>query len=439
MSSKRGKASVTNKKAQSEVMQSQVSNIYDLLKTVDKPKNNNNNNSSNANDNDSDDGYKVVTNKKNVKKQPVKEVDSDGFHSVTYAKGNGKKLQESKSVSANSLVNAVPKSTKNIKTDMEFPRKMTNNSTRNISQSKQSSREKITHNTIDTIEEDSTQSSNVKHEEIENDLPPHMTYEQEQIDNKNSGKSVYVPPVVSEGGWSLANNSKRRYDRSDRTERSDRSEKNDDDEPIDQRNLIVPYDNLVKLPGDDMKLNTPWCVWIHSNDNPNWNLESYKSIYEIDSVGSMWRFLHLLENLDKNVRQYYIMRSGITPIWEDNNNKQGGICSIMIDNMSRSRSGGDLGVDAFTAICVLVLNESFVRNNQIINGLCYSIKSKSVLIKLWIKDFENNKNFRDVLPITILKHIDTVLSSMDVRGGFSGRSNGKSKISVQLKQIKPNN
>ena len=202
-------------------------------------------------------------------------------------------------------------------------------------------------------------------------------------------------------------------------------------------NPITFYNPNEKLLGDDMRLNTSWNVWIHENSNPDWDLDSYKSIYEINSVGSMWRFLYVLDNLDKNVRQYYIMRKGITPIWEDNNNKQGAICSIMINNINKSSTHtlGDIGVDAFAAICILVINESFVKNSQIINGLCYSIKSRSVLIKLWIKNFELNKQFREMLPIPILKNLDVILNNID--GNTGSKSNGKTKISVQLKPIKP--
>lgn len=239
-------------------------------------------------------------------------------------------------------------------------------------------------------------------------------------------KGIYVPPSVSENNWIVSGNQRRKREKINIGEG-------------DNKDTLSLYDPDAKLPGDDMKLNTTWVVWIHENDNQDWSLKSYKSIYEIDSVGSMWRFLHVLDNLDKNIRQYYIMRNGITPIWEDNNNKQGAICSIMIDNMNKfsSHTKGDLGVDAFSAICILVLNESFVRNSNVINGLCYSIKSRSVLIKLWIKDFESNKNFREMLPITILKHIDTILSNMDNKN-HSVRNNVKSGISVQLKAIKPN-
>lgn len=240
----------------------------------------------------------------------------------------------------------------------------------------------------------------------------------------NTNKNKYVPPSISNTGWTSIHNGKKKKEHNIKKE--------------DMIELDL-YDSNIELKGDNMGLNSKWTVWIHENSNDNWGLESYESIYTITNVGNMWRFLSVFDNLDKNIRQYYIMRDGITPIWEDINNKTGAICSIMIENMNRHNrhSRGDLGVDAFTAMCVLVLNESFVRNNLDVNGLCYSIKNRNVLIKLWLKNYEKNKNFTDKLPISILKKLDDIISLMDTKNSLY-RNQGKSRVSVQIKQIKPN-
>lgn len=284
--------------------------------------------------------------------------------------------------------------------------------------------------------------------ELATNVPDHLANSSEsrsmpstmvQNDSDSNATSLYVPPNVSDSWSSAQYNRRRKNNKYDRYKDSDQYDYNDDE--IDRKDypMLDFYDPTKKMPGDDLKLNSSWNVWIHDNDNDDWSLDSYTSIYTIDSIGSMWRFLSVFDNLDKNVRQYYIMRNGITPIWEDNNNKHGAICSIMIDNVSKSnriaQSKGDLGVDAFSSICILVMNESFVRRNQDINGLCYSIKSRSVLIKLWVKDYESNKKYGEKLPITILKSFDSVISNMEGRGITIG---GKSRISVQTKQIKPN-
>lgn len=248
-------------------------------------------------------------------------------------------------------------------------------------------------------------------------------------DNWDDGFKIQRRKQKNNGFGSLKKdgfrNNRNGYDRSDRNDYGDMPSVSD--------KTIEYYDQTLTLVGDDMKLNSSWTVWIHENANSDWSLNSYKSIYTINSIGNMWRFLHVLNNLDKKPRQYYIMRDGVTPIWEDNNNKQGGICSILIENMNKSQ---DVGADAFTAICILVLNESFVRKNNIVNGLCYSIKNGRALIKLWFKDYENNKNFQGTLPIALLTKIEELTCNYDNRG-FS-KQKGRPSVSVQVKQITPN-
>jgi hypothetical protein len=235
--------------------------------------------------------------------------------------------------------------------------------------------------------------------------------ELENNGSENNGK--YVPPSLNDDFIAFGRKRERKYE-------------------IEE---LEYYDPIKTHYGDDVKLSSTWTVWIHENSNCDWSIESYKSIFTIDSVGSMWRFLSIFDNLDKNVRHYYIMRDGITPIWEDNRNINGAICSIMIDNVTKNRSfKGDLGVDAFIAICILTMNESFVKNNSEINGLSYAIKGRSPFIKIWIDNYEKNKDFINKLPMSLLNTINTIITNSDGKMNKL-RQNSKSRISVQFKPL----
>lgn len=193
---------------------------------------------------------------------------------------------------------------------------------------------------------------------------------------------------------------------------------------------ILLYDNTITNIGDTMKLQTIWNVWIHENVNEKWDIDSYKFIYEINSIGGLWRFLHSFDNLDKSTRQYYVMRQGILPIWEDNNNRNGGICSIMINNALKYTQT-NIGVETFIVLCLLILNETFILHNSNISGLCYSVKNRNVLIKLWVKNYEVNKNFKEIIPLTLLNKIDHIIYS------YGKYKTNVSNISIQYKAIEP--
>jgi len=193
------------------------------------------------------------------------------------------------------------------------------------------------------------------------------------------------------------------------------------------------YNDKIKTNGEDLKLNSLWRVWVHENNNENWDIESYNLIYTIENISQLWRFLNTFDNMDRINRQFYIMRDGIMPIWEDNNNKNGVICSIRCDNIIKNTIyNSEFGVDVFSCFCIMVLNECFTKKNLDINGLCYSIKNRNILIKFWIKNYEENKNFTDKLPLQILNTIDDIIISLDPR-------KKNNKISIQVKQIQPEN
>lgn len=183
--------------------------------------------------------------------------------------------------------------------------------------------------------------------------------------------------------------------------------------------------------GNKLYLNSNWTVWRHASDCDEWTEDSYTNIYVINSLGSFWRFFNNFHLLDKMKNQLFIMRGKIKPIWEDNENRKGGICSIKLDCFNR-QGKIDMGTDVMICVCLLVMNETFLTNNSEINGISYSIKNKSVLIKLWCKNYNNNVT--EKLPISFFNKLDTILRNMD-KHSFSKRP--ENKISIRYTQIKP--
>jgi hypothetical protein len=201
-----------------------------------------------------------------------------------------------------------------------------------------------------------------------------------------------------------------------------------------QKKLYVEtHDNTNEL-GNNMFLNSPWTVWIHKADCQVWTEESYTNIYVVNSIGSFWRFFNNFHALDKVRNQCFIMRNKIKPIWEDNDNRNGGICSIKLDCFSK-QGRIDIGVEIMICICLLVMNETLIQSNEEINGISYSIKNRSVLIKLWCKNF-NNK-ISEKLPIGLFSKLDTIMRNMDRDRGCGRKPPVDNKISIRCTQIKP--
>jgi hypothetical protein len=196
----------------------------------------------------------------------------------------------------------------------------------------------------------------------------------------------------------------------------------------------ITDENKVKM-GDDKHLNSKWNVSLHNTSKgDDWSLESYDHVTSFNTIGGFWRFFnnfHLLDKIDNHV---FIMRDGITPIWEDVNNRKGGICSFKIEFISKG-SRNNMGSEIMMSICILLMNESFVKNNMIINGISYSVKNRSILVKLWVKNFKENDSFQYKLPLDFLTRIDTVLQRCDT--GYRNRHNDSSKVSIRYCEIVP--
>lgn len=215
---------------------------------------------------------------------------------------------------------------------------------------------------------------------------------------------------------------------------NDRQEKIDSvfrDEKLLENKVI--YDDSVDYGdiGNDKKLNSYWTVWVHRLNCTDWTITGYQKIYVINSIGSFWRFFNNFQLINTYTNQIFIMREEIAPIWEDVNNKFGGICSIKIDSIQRGMKT-DLSTESFATICMLIMNETLVQNNKNINGISYSVKKRASLVKIWTKTYDESKDFTKELPVTLINKFNQELQRQS-----KSVLNNDGKISIQYKQIKP--
>ena len=195
----------------------------------------------------------------------------------------------------------------------------------------------------------------------------------------------------------------------------------------------VIYDESVDYGdiGNDKKLNSYWTVWVHRLNCNDWTIAGYQKIYQINSIGSFWRFFNNFQLINTYTNQIFIMREEIAPIWEDVNNKFGGICSIKIDSIQRGMKT-DLSTESFATICMLIMNETLVQNSKNINGISYSVKKRASLVKVWTKTYDETKDFTKELPVTLVNKFNQELQRQS-----KSVLNNDGKISIQYKQIKP--
>jgi translation initiation factor 4E len=146
-------------------------------------------------------------------------------------------------------------------------------------------------------------------------------------------------------------------------------------------------------------LQNKWTLWAHLSNDTEWSLNSYKNITTFDSVESI---LILYENLPENIIKYcmlFIMKKGITPVWEDEENRNGGCFSYKISNKIVAQIWKNLSYSLMGE--TISDNDSFNNN---INGITISPKRNFCIVKIWISNCDNTDP-------NIIKNIDGLISN----------------------------
>lgn len=149
----------------------------------------------------------------------------------------------------------------------------------------------------------------------------------------------------------------------------------------------APVKNLdtgsaVSVETDAHKLASRWDMYYHLPHNPNWELSSYKRIFSgIDAVEQVILLNHTIpENIVKSC-MLFVMREGITPLWEDPKNRNGGCFSFKISN----RNVFEVWKNVYYALVGGQLFKSRDLERKI-NGITVSPKKNFCILKIWMID-----------------------------------------------------
>lgn len=138
--------------------------------------------------------------------------------------------------------------------------------------------------------------------------------------------------------------------------------------------------DAVSIPTQQHFLNDKWNVYYHLPQDKNWDLSSYSVIINsMDTVEQVISINDLLnENIVKN-SMLFVMRVGITPMWEDPRNRNGGCFSYKVVN----KFVPEIWRNLFYLLCgeSLCVEEA---NNKHVNGITISPKKNFCIIKIWL-------------------------------------------------------
>jgi len=147
--------------------------------------------------------------------------------------------------------------------------------------------------------------------------------------------------------------------------------------------------------GEKYQFNTAWDIWYHHSLN-DWSVGGYRNIdLTISNIKNFWDFHNNINCIGGiNNLHFFMMRKGITPIYEDTRNRNGGCWSILVP-INES-------YEVWERIAVGLCGETLIKDNSIITGLSINQKSNVAVIKIWNND--RTKNDPTVLPSFIRRY-----------------------------------
>ena len=123
-----------------------------------------------------------------------------------------------------------------------------------------------------------------------------------------------------------------------------------------------------------------WDLYYHLPHDKNWDISGYTIIMK--SIDTAEKVILLNENINENVVNncmLFVMRTGITPMWEDPKNRNGGCFSYKISN----KYVHELWKNLFYLLCgeTICVDK---KHNKHINGITISPKKNFCIIKIWL-------------------------------------------------------
>ena len=130
------------------------------------------------------------------------------------------------------------------------------------------------------------------------------------------------------------------------------------------------------------KLNDNWNMYYHLPDDKQWDLDSYK--YIAQNIQTLEEIISINEKIPEKIVKHcmlFVMRKGITPMWEDKRNRLGGCFSYKVVNK--------LVYDVWKILCYSLCGETLckdVSKTHLINGITISPKKNFCIVKIWLSD-----------------------------------------------------
>ena len=138
-----------------------------------------------------------------------------------------------------------------------------------------------------------------------------------------------------------------------------------------------------------------WVLWFHDPKDLDWSIDSYKKLWTINTIEDFWILHKVLDERKIQEGMFFLMKNDIKPLWENDDNVNGGCWSYKISKRDIYNS--------WVELAMALTNEKILKseNNSNINGISISPKKSFCILKIWNKN--SNESSLDILSKKIPK------------------------------------
>ena len=134
------------------------------------------------------------------------------------------------------------------------------------------------------------------------------------------------------------------------------------------------------------KIKNKWVLWAHLPQDPDWTFKSYKKVYEFKTLEDAIVITDITPDPLIKSSMLFVMKEGITPMWEDPKNRNGGCFSYKVSNKNVC--------EVWKEINYVLVGETISPEVSFVNcvtGITISPKKNFCIIKIWMTncDYQN--------------------------------------------------
>jgi hypothetical protein len=132
------------------------------------------------------------------------------------------------------------------------------------------------------------------------------------------------------------------------------------------------------------KLNVRWNLWAHLPQDSDWTVKSYKLVYSFKTLEDAIAMTETTPDPLIKACMLFVMREGVSPMWEDPKNRNGGSFSYKVSNKNVCEVWRELNY--------VLVGDTISNNSSFVNcvtGITISPKKNFCIIKIWMTNCDN--------------------------------------------------